>query len=218
MPKKNLAPQQARSRDSLKKLLRAATEVLGQHGIQGATIPRIAHHAGLSPGSVYRRFPDKEALIEKVILDMLERQSSSIRSSIGPEMARQIPLAVLIEQLTHNLLASYRARAGMLRAIRQFSLARMGTAFYRKVCNLEIQSFEYMVSLFLVHKKDIRHPDPRTAVSLGLLMIINTLVDLFLNTEDMAIWKGLIPNDDQSLKRELSRAFVHYLGVEDKKA
>src|SRR5215467_5384183 len=175
MPRKSLAPQQARSRDSLQKLLKAATEVLGQRGIQGATIPRIAHHAGLSPGSVYRRFPDKEALIEKVILDMLERQSDSIRSSITLEMARQIPLPILVEQFTRSLLATYRVRTGMLRAIRQFSLARMGTAFYKKVCTLEIQTFEYMVSLFLAHQKNIRHPDPHTAVSLGLLMIINTL-------------------------------------------
>ncbi|MFI5106681.1 MAG: TetR family transcriptional regulator, partial [Terriglobales bacterium] len=47
-----LAPQQARSRESLRKLLKAAAEVLGQHGLEGATIPRIARHAGLTPGAI----------------------------------------------------------------------------------------------------------------------------------------------------------------------
>jgi len=51
----SLAPQQARSRESLRKLLKAAAEVLGQHGLDGATIPRIAAHAGLTPGAIYRR-------------------------------------------------------------------------------------------------------------------------------------------------------------------
>jgi len=60
MANKTLAPQQARSRESLRKLLKAAAEVLGQHGLEGATIPRIAQHAGLTPGAIYRRFPDKD--------------------------------------------------------------------------------------------------------------------------------------------------------------
>ena len=46
----SLAPQQARSRESLRKLLKAAAEVVGQHGLENATIPRIASHAGLTPG------------------------------------------------------------------------------------------------------------------------------------------------------------------------
>ncbi|HET9365675.1 MAG TPA: helix-turn-helix domain-containing protein, partial [Candidatus Angelobacter sp.] len=66
--KRALAPQQERSRESLRKLLKAAAEVLGQHGVEGTTIPRIAQHAGLTPGAVYRRFHDKEALLEEVIL------------------------------------------------------------------------------------------------------------------------------------------------------
>ncbi len=48
MAKKTLEPQQARSRESTRKLLKAAAEVLGQHGVEGTTIPRIAQHRGPS--------------------------------------------------------------------------------------------------------------------------------------------------------------------------
>jgi len=68
---KTLEPQQARSRESLRKLVKAATEVLGQHGVEGATIPRIAEHAGLTPGAIYRRFRDKDSLLEAVVLGIL---------------------------------------------------------------------------------------------------------------------------------------------------
>src|SRR5436309_16140425 len=89
MPKvrKALEPQQERSRESLRKLLKAAAEVLGQRGVEGATIPRIAHHAGLTPGAVYRRFHDKEALLETTILGILERQEERVKTSLTPEMA-----------------------------------------------------------------------------------------------------------------------------------
>src|ERR1035441_6637368 len=116
MAQKTLAPQQARSRESTRKLLKAAAEVLGQHGIEGTTIPRIAQHAGLTPGAVYRRFPDKDALLETVIIGILERQDERLRMMLTPAMARQIPLAVFAEQLINNMLVSYRATAGLMRA------------------------------------------------------------------------------------------------------
>src|SRR6185369_13202095 len=105
MPKtrKTLEPQQARSRESLRRLLKAATEVLGQHGVEGTTIPRIAQHAGLTPGSVYRRFHDKEALLETVILGVLERQDERLHASMTLEMAQQIPLPVFAEQLINGM-------------------------------------------------------------------------------------------------------------------
>src|SRR5579863_5652122 len=86
MAKKTLAPQQARSRESMRKLLKAAAEVLGQHGLEGTTIPRIAQHAGLTPGAVYRRFPDKEALLEAVVIGILERQEQRLRSTLTADM------------------------------------------------------------------------------------------------------------------------------------
>jgi len=59
-------PRQARSRESLL-LLDAAEIVLVKYGPEGATLPRIAKQARLSPASVYRRFRDKEALMQALV-------------------------------------------------------------------------------------------------------------------------------------------------------
>jgi len=216
MAKKTLAPQQARSRESLRKLLKAASEVLGQHGLEGATIPRIAQHAGMTPGAIYRRFPDKDALLETVILRILERQDERLRAMLTPDMARQIPLAVLAEQLINNMLMSYRANAGLLRALRKFAQGRDHTAFYRKVTKMEMASYQYVVELFLVHRKELKHPEPQMAVSFAMVMLISTLVELILVDHDMTTWQAVIPREDQVLKSELLRSFLRYLGVEQK--
>jgi AcrR family transcriptional regulator len=216
MARKTLAPQQARSRESTRKLLKAAAEVLGQHGVEGATIPRIAEHAGLTPGAIYRRFHDKEALLETVILGILERQDERLRIALTPAMARQIPLSVFAEQLITNMLVSYRANAGLLRALRQFVKGRDNTAFYKKAVKLEMRTFEYLIELFLMHRKEIRHPEPKTAVSFAVIMLTSTLVELILVDHDLKNWQAVIPKDDQSLKRELLRSFLSYLGVEQK--
>ena len=217
MTSKTLAPQQARSRESLRKLLKAAAEVLGQHGVEGTTIPRIAQHAGLSPGAVYRRFHDKDALLEAVVLGIMQRQDERIRVALTPAMARQIPLAVFAEQLISSMLVSYRASAGLLRAIRQFTYGRANSAFYKKVVTLEFRSYRYLVELFLLHRREIKHPNPKRAVSFALMMLASSLIELILVDHDLKNWQAIIPKDDQSLKRELLRAFLSYLGVGQKR-
>jgi len=216
MANNTLAPQQARSRESLRKLLKAAAEVLGQHGLEGATIPRIARHAGLTPGAIYRRFPDKDALLETMIIGILTRSDERLRIMLTPAMARQIPLAVFAEQLINNMLVSYRANAALLRAIRQFAQGRDHTSFYRKVNKLEMGTYQYLVELFLLHRKEIKHPDPQMAVSFALMMLVSALIELIFVDHDMQNWQAVIPRDDQSLKRELLRSFLTYLGVEKK--
>lgn len=214
MRKKTLEPQQARSRESLRKLLKAATEVLGQHGVDGTTIPRIARHAGLTPGSVYRRFHDKEALLEAAILGILERQDERMKNGMTPIVTAQIPLAVFAEQVITAMVVTYRANAALLRAMRQFVQGRAHTAFWKKAAKLEVRHFQHVVELFLSHREEIRHPDPRIAVSLALMMVVSTLYELVVWPTDLKAWRGLLPKDDQALKHELTRAFLSYLGVE----
>jgi AcrR family transcriptional regulator len=219
MPKKRmrktLEPQQARSRESWRKLLKAAREVLGQHGVEGATIPRIASHAGLTPGSVYRRFHDKEALLETAILELLEQQDRGLHGTTL-EMAREIPLRVFAEQIINSIVFAYRARAPLIRAMRQFVRSRPNNAFKKKASRLEIQHYERLLDLFLTHSDRIRHPDPRAAVSMALMMVISTVLELVVTHADPAAWKGFpVPQDDETLKKELVRAFLSYLNVDD---
>jgi len=216
MAKKTLAPQQARSRESTRKLLKAAAEVLGQHGVEGTTIPRIAQHAGLTPGAVYRRFTDKDALLETVVIGILERQDARLRIALTPAMARQIPLPVFAEQFIASMLVSYRANARLFRALRQFVQGRDQTSFCKKAVRLEMGTLQYLVDLFLMHRKEIKHHDPQMAVSFALMTLTSTLIELILVDHDMKNWQAMIPKDDQSLKRELLRSFLSYLGVEQK--
>lgn len=217
MAKKTLAPQQARSRESLRKLQKATAEVLGQHGVEGATIPRIAQHAGLTPGAIYRRFHDKDALLEATILGMLERQDERMKTGLTPAAAGQIPLPVFAEQVIGNMVLGYRTSAALLRAMRTFVNGKTHTPFWKKACKLEIRAIEHVVDLFLTHRKEIKHPDPRTAVAMAFMMVVSTLYEIVVMPTDLGPLKAFLPKDDQALKRELVRAFLSYLGVEQKR-
>jgi AcrR family transcriptional regulator len=211
--KKTLEPQQARSRESLRKLTKAAAEVLGQHGVEGTTIPRIAQHAGMTPGAVYRRFRDKDALLEAVVLGMLERQEERTKTGLTPAAAAQIPLPVFAEQVIGGMVLSYRVNAALLRAIRQFVQGRSGSPFWKKATRLEVRSYERVIELFLTHKEEIKHPDPRLAVSIALMMVISMLYEIVVLPIELGPIKAYLPKDDLALRKELTRAFLRYLGV-----
>ena len=50
-----------------KAILRAALELFIEHGVAGASIERIAKHAGVAKTSIYRRWSSREALLAQAI-------------------------------------------------------------------------------------------------------------------------------------------------------
>jgi AcrR family transcriptional regulator len=53
------------------RILAAAAEVLSERGLD-ATLDEVARAAGVGVGTVYRRFPDKESLIEELFRDRID--------------------------------------------------------------------------------------------------------------------------------------------------
>jgi AcrR family transcriptional regulator len=53
------------------RILQAAGELFAERGL-GVTLDDVAHHAGVGVGTVYRRFPDKEGLIDALFEQRIE--------------------------------------------------------------------------------------------------------------------------------------------------
>jgi hypothetical protein len=49
---------------------------------------------------------------------------------------------------------------------------------------------------------------------MGLMMVISTLFEIVVLPIDLGPLKAFLPKDDLALRRELTRAFLSYLGVE----
>jgi AcrR family transcriptional regulator len=71
-------PRQARSKRTVGALLDATEAVLRTHGYPGASTNRIAQTAGLSVGSLYQYFGDKDGLIGAAIERVLAREADAL--------------------------------------------------------------------------------------------------------------------------------------------
>src|SRR5438067_10251616 len=57
-----------------RQILAAALEVFGEHGLAGARLDDIAKRAGLSKGTIYLYFPNKEELFREMVRDIVVGQ------------------------------------------------------------------------------------------------------------------------------------------------
>ena len=72
----------ARNRE---RIVHAAREVFGRRGL-GVTLDDVAKHAGVGVGTMYRRFPTKEALVRAVFeQDLAMRQESAEQALAHPD-------------------------------------------------------------------------------------------------------------------------------------
>jgi AcrR family transcriptional regulator len=65
-------PQQARSRETRRKLLAAALESLAELGYAGATMDQVVERAGVSRGAQVHHFPTKSLLMQAALTEMLD--------------------------------------------------------------------------------------------------------------------------------------------------
>jgi AcrR family transcriptional regulator len=216
MPKKTTLPaHQARSRESLARLLKATIEVLDKDGIEGATIPRIAARAGLSPGAVYRRFPDKDALMREVCLRVFESNYKHTKELFGVERWKEKSLGEIARSVIELTLKGHRTHRGLLRALLFFIWQHPDAAFVRRCDEVEWKTFHDIAELLLTRRTEIHHPHPESAVRFAILMVgiaAQGILVLPPNPKDLS---RLVPDIDGHLERELPKMFLRYLGVKD---
>ncbi|RSN33524.1 TetR family transcriptional regulator [Amycolatopsis sp. WAC 01416] len=75
-------PQQARSRESLQKVLAAAEHVLAAQGIEEFTVGAVAEQAGMSVGTIYRRFVGKNQLLYAVKDQLLGQLEAGVGEAL----------------------------------------------------------------------------------------------------------------------------------------
>ena len=77
-------PLRADARRNRERVLEGARAAFAAHGFE-ASYHEIARVAGVGVGTVYRRYPEREALIQAVLLDVLARLTASAEAACVKE-------------------------------------------------------------------------------------------------------------------------------------
>ncbi len=85
--------RQARSAATVEVIVEAAARILETAGVAGFTTNAVAERAGVSVGSLYQYFPNKDAITRALI----RRELASLEAAIGGAREARAPLRSFIE-------------------------------------------------------------------------------------------------------------------------
>jgi AcrR family transcriptional regulator len=90
-------PVQARAAVTVEAISEATIQVLLAHGADRLTTTRVAERAGVSVGTLYQYYPNKQSLLFAVLEDHLDRVATSVEAAC--ERTRRKPLAEMVKHV-----------------------------------------------------------------------------------------------------------------------
>src|SRR5687767_15377141 len=118
-------PRQERSRLMVDRILDAGQQMLIAHGFDGASTNRIAAAAGISPGSLYQYFPNKDAIAAAVIDRYSDQLSARVAARVSERLDQSAPHYV--RESIAALLDALDVHPDFLRAVME-QTPRLGTS------------------------------------------------------------------------------------------
>lgn len=159
-------PVQARSAATIEALHTAVIQVLIREGLSRCTTTRIAERAGMSVGSVYQYYPNRDALLaavlEKHLSDIADAMEQVCRDSRG------LPVARMAEALVEGYLAAKLRDAGESKALYAVAGERGGAELAARV----YKRMEAAVTALLATAPDAKFDDPGMTASIALNALV----------------------------------------------
>ncbi|MEX2466492.1 MAG: TetR/AcrR family transcriptional regulator [Gemmatimonadota bacterium] len=156
-------PQQARSRRTLERIVRAALDILEHDGPEALTVQAVVARADSSVGSFYARFGGKDDLLEYLGERVWDEARDRWQAALEERTWAGLPIEDVAEGAIRLLADAHRSRATYLR-----SLDRMGAGERDGYASFRRYVLRGLADLLLERRAEIDHPDPELAVRLAL--------------------------------------------------
>lgn len=200
-----LAPKQARSRETRRRLLAAAETLLETRDWKDITMSDIAAEARSSIGSLYARFPSKQVLFDA--LDAAYAEEIMALTKTAAE-APSADLKSHLEAFVSGMITFHRAKRGLVRALVLAARLDRQEAFARRTDEINAGGRPFAYSLLRLAEAEGKSVT-KTEVSWLLFIVMTMVRERILFPESVSVTGR---PGDETLKREVMRAALGYLG------
>jgi AcrR family transcriptional regulator len=113
------SPTQARAQETVEAILEGAVQLFSTRGYARTSTNEIARRAGVSVGSLYQYFPNKDALLMTLLARHLEAVGAAVAESMPVLDDPRVPLREGIRQLLERLRDLHESDPRLARAVEQ---------------------------------------------------------------------------------------------------
>lgn len=194
-------PHQERARATVDALVSATAQVLLKEGYDACTTNRVARVAGVSIGSLYQYFPDKEALVMAVVEQHLTRLREGLEARLLELGGADLPTA--IEEMIGAMLEVQRIQPRLHRVLLE-QVPRIGAL--GRLHELHSQYEPLITGWLEAHAEQVSVESASTAAFVLIAAVEGVLTRTLLQRPAW-LETGL-------LQRHLSRLVLGYLAPE----
>jgi AcrR family transcriptional regulator len=155
-------PTQARSAVTVQAISEAAIQVLLSHGLERLTTTRVAARAGVSVGTLYQYYPNKQSLLFAVLETHLNHVAARVEAAC--EHACHKPLAEMIREMVEAFVNAKMERADISVALYRVSADVGGTTLIKRISQRSRKAVEAMLQT----ATDARFPPEKLAIDMML--------------------------------------------------
>ena len=152
------------------RILDAGEEMLMVHGYDGASTNRIAAAAGISPGSLYQYFSDKDSIAAAVIDRFSEQLSARVAARVAERMDQPAP--DYVRESIGALLDALDVHPEFLRAVME-QTPRLGAG--SQLLAFEQRIGELTVAYLTINRRHVR---PEASLSTASWMLVRMVEHL----------------------------------------
>lgn len=148
-------------------IVEAAAQVFERHGYAAGTTNRIAHRAGVSIGSLYQYFPNKDA----ILIALVRRHLAEATATLRPELERLSagePLDDVLPRVVEAMVGMHALAPRLHRVL--FEETPLPRSLRKELDHLEDETVE-VVAAALRAERVPPSPDPRLSARVIVSMI-----------------------------------------------
>lgn len=141
-------------------ILEAAARVFAARGYHGTNTNRIAERAGVSVGSLYEYFPNKDAILVALVDAHIRDALGRIVAALDALATEALPLGEIVRRLVHEVIALHAERPGLHQVL--LDDAPLPPSTREALAHAEAAVGQRIRALLAAHP-DARVPDPDLA-------------------------------------------------------
>ena len=151
-------PRQTRSKETVETILAATARILIKQGYDGLTTNAVASAAGVSIGSLYQYFPNKQALVAALIEQRLDAKNAETLAElvrVGP-----LPIPQAVRAMIALTIKNYAAAPELSRVLLE-QVPRVGRM--ARIAELHQGTLRMVTSLLVARQHELAIRDPELA-------------------------------------------------------
>lgn len=137
-------PIQERSAVTVRSITEATIQVLHEFGLDRLTTTRVAERAGVSVGTLYQYYPNKQSLLFGLLEKHMDGVSAEIEAAC--EAARGKPLLQMLEEVVNTFVAAKLSRTDIAIALYRISGEIGGPAIVRRTVERSRRALAEMIA------------------------------------------------------------------------